>query len=332
MASSFSQGFRGVLRAPALLAGVFLITLLTALPLALTVRSAIAASLGRSLAANAAADGVNYDWWQEFSSQASGVASSFTPAIIGFAATLDRLSSVADARVPILPLAAAAAAYLLVWLFLTGGIIDRYARQRRTGAIGFFSASGVFFWRFLRLTVIAGLAYWFLFAYVHRWLLTDVYRRFTQDLSVERDAFFWRVLLYGVFGMLLVTVNLLIDYTKIRLVVEDRRSVIGAIFAAGGFIYRRSGRVVGLYALNTLVFLVLIGLWAAVAPGAGRADWTMWAGLALTQLYVLARLIVKLQFLASQTALFQASLAHAAYTATPAPVWPQSPAAELISS
>jgi hypothetical protein len=190
MASSFSQGFRGVLRAPALLAGVFLITLLTALPLAMTVRSAIAASLGRSLAANAAADGVNYDWWQEFSSQASGVASSFTPAVIGFSATLDRLSSVADARVPILPLAAAATAYLLVWLFLTGGIIDRYARQRRTGAIGFFSASGVFFWRFLRLAVIAGLAYWFLFAYVHRWLLTDVYRRFTQDLSVERDAFF----------------------------------------------------------------------------------------------------------------------------------------------
>src|SRR5436190_199190 len=138
MASSFSHGFRRVLRAPALLAGVFLITLLTALPLAMTVRSAISASLGRSLAANAAADAVNYDWWQEFSSQASGVASSFTPAIIGFTATLDRLSSVADARVPILPLAAAVSAYLLVWLFLTGGIIDRYARQRRTGAGAFF--------------------------------------------------------------------------------------------------------------------------------------------------------------------------------------------------
>jgi hypothetical protein len=300
------------------------------LPLALTLRGAIASNLGRSFAADAAADGVNYDWWQEFSSQASGVARTFTPAAIGFAATLDSLSSLADAREPILPLAAAAAGYLLAWLFLSGGILDRYARQRPTGAHGFFAASGVFFWRFLRLAIIAGAVYWFLFAYVHGWLLDDLYRRATQDLAVERDAFLWRLLLYAVFGVLLVGTNLLVDYAKIRLVVEDRRSAIGAMFAALGFLRRRAGRVVGLYALNTLVFLVLIALWAAVAPGAGRADWTMWAGLALAQLYVLARLTLKLQFLASHTTLFQTSLAHAAYTAAPAPVWPQSPAADMI--
>ena len=43
-----------------------------------------------------------------------------------------------------------------------------------------------------------------------------------------------------------------------------------------------------------------------------------------------ARLLLKLQFLASQTALFQTNLAHAAYTAAPEPVWPDSPAAESI--
>jgi hypothetical protein len=324
------DGLQRVIRARVLLFGVFVLTLVAAAPMALVVRGAIASSLGRSLAANAAADGVNYDWWQEFASQASGVAATFTPAVIGFAATLDSISSVADARSPILPIAAAVAAYLLVWLFLSGGILDRYARQRPTGAHGFFAASGVFFWRFLRLGVIAGAVYWFLFAYVHRWLLDDLYRRFTRDLAVEREAFLWRALLYVVFGLLLVAANLLVDYTKVRLVVEDRRSVIGALVAAFGFIRRRFGRVAGLYALNTLLSLAVMGVWAAVAPGAGRADWTMWAGLALTQAYVLARLMLKLQFLASQTALFQTSLAHASYTATPAPVWPQSPAAEVI--
>ena len=58
------------------------------------------------------------------------------------------------------------------------------------------------------------------------------------------------------------------------------------------------------------------------SPGAGASGWTMWVGFVGAQLYVLGRLIVKLQFLASQTALFQASLAHAAYTAAPVPVWP----------
>jgi hypothetical protein len=52
----------------------------------------------------------------------------------------------------------------------------------------------------------------------------------------------------------------------------------------------------------------------------------------VSQVYVLARLAMKLQFLASQTALFQASLAHAGYTAAPVPVWPESPAAEAITS
>jgi hypothetical protein len=56
----------------------------------------------------------------------------------------------------------------------------------------------------------------------------------------------------------------------------------------------------------------------------------MWIGLLLGQAWVLARLVLKLQFLASQTALFQASLAHARFTAAPTPVWPESAAAEAI--
>jgi hypothetical protein len=56
----------------------------------------------------------------------------------------------------------------------------------------------------------------------------------------------------------------------------------------------------------------------------------MWAGFLIAQVYLLARLFLKLHMLASQTALFQASLAHAGYTAAPAPVWPESPSAESI--
>jgi hypothetical protein len=57
----------------------------------------------------------------------------------------------------------------------------------------------------------------------------------------------------------------------------------------------------------------------------------MWLAFAVAQLYLLARLCIKLQFLASQTALFQASLAHAGYTAAPATAWPESPTAEAVA-
>ena len=134
------------------------------------------------------------------------------------------------------------------------------------------------------------------------------------------------------FGAALIKTNLVFDYAKIRIVVEDRRSAIGALAAALGFVIRRRGRVFGLYGLNAAMFVALMGIWALVAPGAGRTGLSMWVGLAISQAYVLARLVLKLQFLASQTALFQGSLAHAEYTAVPELVWPESPAAETIAN
>jgi hypothetical protein len=330
--ASFLDGVKRTVSAPAVLLGVFLLTLAMALPLALTLRGLLGAHLGASLAAHEAAEAVNHDWWQEFLAQASGLATTFTPSVIGFAAVLENVSSVFDARSTIVPVAGAIAAYLLAWTFLSGAIIDRFARQRPTRAHGFFGAGGVFFFRFLRLAVVAGLAYGFLFAYVHGWLFDELFRNAARDVNVERTAFFWRLALYAVFGMLLVAVNVVFDYAKIRAVVEDRRSMILALLASLRFVLRRRGRVLGLYALNALTFAALVAVWALLAPRAGRAGLSMWLGFLLAQAYLAARLFLKLHFIASQTALFQASLAHAGYTAAPAAVWPESPSAELIQA
>ena len=153
---SWSDGWRRVFAAPAVIAGVFVVTLLAALPLALSLRAALQDHLGASLMAGEAADAVNYDWWQEFASQATGLGSTFTPSIIGFATTLDSVSGLLDKRVLITPIAWALGVYLAAWIFLSGGILDRYARRRRIGAHGFFAASGTFFFRFLRLGIAAG--------------------------------------------------------------------------------------------------------------------------------------------------------------------------------
>ena len=47
-----------------------------------------------------------------------------------------------------------------------------------------------------------------------------------------------------------------------------------------------------------------------------------WLSLLIGQLYIVARIVVRTQFAASQIALFQGRLAHAGYTAAPVPVWP----------
>ncbi|HUQ89046.1 MAG TPA: hypothetical protein VM096_15920 [Vicinamibacterales bacterium] len=326
-AQAVLQGLNRVKRAPWLVAGVWLSTLLLAMPLAIVLHQQIGTHLGGSMAALGAADGVNYDWWNEFLAQTSGVGASFVPAILGFAAVIKNISTVAD-DVTAMPLviAIAVAMYLLVSLFLAGGIIDRLARDRDLGAGAFFSACGVYFVRFVRLGVIASFVYWLIFGPYHAWLFDALYPALTADITVERTAFFIRLALYFVFVVPLYAFNIIFDYAKIRAVVEDRRSMIGALVASWRFVRRHPVAVGAVYKINILAFLLVIALYYLIAPGAS-ADTLAFA---IGQLYIVLRVIVRLLFAASQTALFQGRLAHAGYVARPIPKWPDSPAAEAL--
>ena len=103
--------------------------------------------------------------------------------------------------------------------------------------------------------------------------------------------------------------------------------MIGAVVSAFRFIRRNPAAAIGLYMLDTLLFLVVIGLYFLAAPGATVNNTLAFA---IGQLYIVLRVIVRLQFAASQIALFQGRLAHAGYVARPIPKWPDSPAAEAI--
>jgi hypothetical protein len=325
------DGARRVSQAPALLGGLWLVTVATSLPLAIGMRDTIRDHFGATLEADAAAAGVNYDWLQEFAGTASGIGTTFTPSVIGFAAVLDNLSAFIDDSVRPVMITSVAVLYVVLLTFLAGGIIDRYARDRAIRAAGFFAACGVFFPRFIRLGLVAALVYGVLFGWYHAWLFDAIYPRLIADVTVERTAFLTRVSLYLVFLVPLAGCNLLFDYAKVRAVVEDRRSMLGALGAATAFLRRNLWRSTGLYLLNVLVLAAVLGIYAAFAPGAGSAGWSMWIGFAAGQLYIIARLWVKLLFWASETALFQSRLAHAGYVRRAEAVWPESPAAEAIA-
>lgn len=329
---AFRDGIRRVNAAPLVLAGVVLLTLIVALPLSIALRGMLAAHLGPSAAADAALEGANREWWQEFSAQASGLGLTFTPSIVGFAAVLENTSAIADNR-PMAPMVAAATvAWLALWSFLSGGILDRYARQRATRSAGFFAACGTHFWRFVRLGIVVWLVYLALFGLVHGWIFDTAYARLTRDLSVERTAFALRLAGYLLFGAVLATAALLFDFARVRIVVEDRRSALAAITASGRFVTRHWRRVGGLFLLNLAAWLALAALYAALSPGAPGTDIHLWLGLGLGQAYIIGRHYLKLLVYASETSLFQGALAHAAYTAAPVLVWPESPAVETITN
>jgi hypothetical protein len=327
MLSAFIDGLNRVKRAPWLVAGVWLSTLLVAMPLAILLQEQIAAHLGASMAAEAAVTGVNYDWWNEFLAQTSGVGLTFVPAILGFAAVMKNISTVADASPLPTVIVIAVALQMALSVFLAGGLLDRLARDRAVGAGAFFAVCGVYFGRFIRLGLIASVVYWGLFGPYHQWLFDDLYPMLIEDVTVERTAFFIRVGLYFVFALPLFFFNILFDYAKIRAVVEDRRSMIGAIVAGWRFMRRQPIAVWGLYKLNAFMFLGVVAIYFVIAPGAAMPDA---AAFAIGQLYIVLRVVVRLQFTASQVALFQSRLAHAGYVARPVPKWPDSPAAEAL--
>jgi hypothetical protein len=329
LAGALVEGWRRALRAPWLTGGVLIITVLLALPLAMTLGTMLEAHLGSSRESDRAAAGWNASWAGEFAAGTQGVGRTFTHEIIGFGGTIAIVSRFLDHE-PLNPaVSGVVAAYVVVWVFLSGGILDRLARDRPVGTGAFFSAGGVYFVRFVRLGIVVGFAYWALFTWLHPYLLTTLYDRWTRDMTVERHALALRAGLYAVWLLALAAVSLVADFAKVRTVVEDRRSMIGAIGASIRFIRRRPGRSVALYLLNAMALLVIVAAWSLAAPSAAASPW---AALLLAQVYLLFRVWARLAFLGSEVAFFQGALAHAHYTAGPLPIWPDSPAAEALEN
>jgi hypothetical protein len=301
---AWCNGVRRVVSAPSLVVGVWALTTLVTLPLAVAMRNDIAGSLGQSLAAGAAARGMNYEWMQEFAGQATGLRATLRPTIVGFAAVLDNLSAFLDNVRRPSAVAAASGIYVLLWVFLSGGVIDRYARERTARANGFFAACGAYVFRFFRLAIITAIVYGLLFGALQPWLFTWLYPRLIRGIDVERTAFIIRGGLYLVFALLLAAANIVFDYAKVRTVVEDRRSMLVAVLASCRFIRNNPAGAIGVYALDVAVFAATLAVYALIAPSGGGIGVMAWAAFAIGQAYIAGRLGVRLLFWASETALF----------------------------
>ena len=301
---AFLDGVRRVVDAPRLVAGIYLVSVVTIVPLGLMIDNAVESHPGDIGSTN--------------------LTRALQSSSIGFAPVLFNPSDLVDA----LPLqgtvTAAVIAYLVVWAFLVGGVLDRLASQRRVGVDGFLAACRVYFFRLCRLGILAVPVYVLLFTVVRTWLFNDLYELVTDGVTSERTALVVRGTFSLVFGVLVLAVNIIVDYAKIRSVVEDRRSMVGAGLTALRFARRRLRDVVRLYLLNTAVLVLVLASYTAVASVVGTAA-SLWAGVVVGQVYVVARVWTRLVFYASQTAYFQSQLAHAEYVAV-RPTWRDSEA------
>lgn len=194
------------------------------------------------------------------------------------------------------------AALFLAWVFLSGGIIDRLARGTRSSSRRFFAACGACFGPLLRLGLLVLAA----FAAVLAWIEPALAR---ASETLDGPA---RMTLFGALAILLFFMALVFDYARVRLVIEDRRSAIGAIAASLRLIRAHFGRVLAAQAVFWLVLVIWISL-RAFADGV--PTW-------LAHLLGGGEIFLKLALVATQAAIYQRALASAGWVARAEPRWP----------
>lgn len=203
----------------------------------------------------------------------------------------------------------------LIWVFLSGGIVDRLARDERSGAQRFFAACGACFGPMIRLALLMLAVYWIVLGWIEPALAR------AADTGNETT----RMMLFGALALLIFAIALVFDYARVRLVIEDRRSAIGALAASLRMIRAYPGRVLAAQGL----FWLLLVAWMWTRAGLERA------GVPSESLaaHVLAggEILLKLALVGTQAAIYQSVLASAGWVARADPKWPDDARADTAA-
>jgi hypothetical protein len=299
-------GLGDTLASPSQLAVIWLVLLLVALPAGVLIEESIHASIGASRVDESLRQGLDLGWLGEYRSRARGLEESVQPSIVGRGAVYDNLESWFSGGLFLdTSTVGIGAAYALIWLFLLGGVLDRCARRERKFVLAPFMAAGArFFPRLLRLTVISGVLYFGIYRFA-RWLFPWI-ERSLRDVTVERQVLSAHLAGALVVVALLGLVNLIFGYAKIAVVYEGRRSALGALMRAARFVAGQPGKTIGLYLTLALIGLFLIALYVLLAPGPGQSTGLGIAlGFLVGQLYLVARLALRLTFFSAQMRLYE---------------------------
>jgi hypothetical protein len=202
-------------------------------------------------------------------------------------------------------LAAVTLGYVLLGTFLAGGAIAVFASEDGLYRPGlFYEGCGRNFGRLLRLALISWLFYGVVLGLGAGLKALGKYI-WGQGME-ERPLVIFGWFRTGVAILLLLLVNMIFDYAKVRLVVEDSRRSGRAAFQAVKLVFRNFGRTSFTYALVAGGALVLaLACHAAGLPLPPNQALAMALLLVLQQAFILGRIGVKLVFFSSQLEIYR---------------------------
>jgi hypothetical protein len=164
-----------------------------------------------------------------------------------------------DARLP--ESGVAVLVYVVFALFLTGGVLETYAADRKLTTAEFFQACGAFFWRWFRLLILMSIIIVPLVMLSH-FLFHESGKMILTTLN-EKTGYWVGLLVFLLSTFVMMVVRLWFDMAQVRTVVDDERGMIRTALRAFKFTFSHFRSLFWLYfRISALAWLGLAaGLW-----------------------------------------------------------------------
>ena len=155
---------------------------------------------------------------------------------------------------------------ILVNAVLAGGVLARFRDPSQPqGLRAYCRDTGRYAWRMVRLMIIGLICYWIVFRLLNQ-SLSGMVEKWMRNATNDRTVFWAHlpVALLTLGGVIFV--NLVMDYAKVKLVIDDDSSAIEAFLASLGFSLGKLRKALTVYFIPALLGLALLGLYRLVVP------------------------------------------------------------------
>ena len=201
----------------------------------------VRAFTGHSAMSQDLATGFSFDWLTDFAVNNPGSLERYARAIVIFGL----LSIVVDS-------------------VLAGGVVASFREPAFRSPGDFFRDCHRYGWRLVRLMIIGLIGYWIVFRLLNQGLGT-LADRWTREWLDDRPVFWVKLMPSALTLLGLIFVNLVMDFARVRLVMEEGASAIEAFLASLGFSLARMRRAIVIYTVPSLCGIALLGLYLFVA-------------------------------------------------------------------
>jgi hypothetical protein len=283
----------------------FSLALLLAVPLFFSLSNQIGKQGVRDQLDNA----FQYDWWNEFHFNANGIEETIRPTLSGgFAPLFDNLELMLTGHFNTFGvwILVFGFAYLCLSAFLNGGVIGLYAEERRSFSVSrFFSFAGLYFHHFFAITMTSVLLYFIVYKFLSIWIFAFIHL-FTSAGMNDHLIWFIHLVGYCVVLVIIIFFNIVLDYTKIILVIEKKDSAWLSLWEAIKFIVKHFLQVLGLYSALAVIAIGMVLIFGLIFNALNHNPVFLVILLIIfQQVFILLKIGLRLTFYGSQLLFYQ---------------------------